>query len=207
MPTCENLKGQKKCFEKSKWTHVCLWVCQDQRLPMLVLFWNMRHKHLRNFIQNISRWRSNLVSLMMHLYDGEMKRLAIHTRRATSLTTCWLCTQLQTHMDLLFLKLPWFNVLAVTCLQFSFSSFFLAAIAETLQICLCSLQSSCILACSRRPGIRGCKNIRLGGETLKDVSGPYLTYVVYKSYRRPSMQQVRSSGIAKWLFAFRQLTS
>ena len=35
--------------------------------------------------------------------------------------------------------------------------FFQAAIAETLQICLCSLQSSCILACSRRPGIRGCK--------------------------------------------------
>lgn len=34
-----------------------------------------------------------------------------------------------------------------------------------------------------------------GGESLKGIdSGPYLTYIVYKSYRRPSMQVYRSSG-------------
>ncbi|CAK9051425.1 Uncharacterized protein SCF082_LOCUS28225 [Durusdinium trenchii] len=39
-----------------------------------------------------------------------------------------------------------------------------------------------------KPGLQGCKNNHRGGETMLDVSGPYLTYVVYKSYKRPSMQ-------------------
>ena len=44
-------------------------------------------------------------------------------------------------------------------------------------------------------GFQGCKNERRGGDTVHEVDGgPYLTYVVYKSYRYPSMQ-VRSPGI------------
>ena len=43
-------------------------------------------------------------------------------------------------------------------------------------------------------GLQGCKNERRGGDTVKEVdNGPYLTYVVYKSWQRPSTQ-VRSTG-------------
>ena len=46
-------------------------------------------------------------------------------------------------------------------------------------------------------GLPGCKNERQGGDSLRDVdSGPYLTYVVFTSWKRPSMQ-VRSLGGAK----------
>lgn len=44
-------------------------------------------------------------------------------------------------------------------------------------------------------GVQGCKNELRGGDSLRDIdSGPYLTYVVYMSYKRPSMQ-VRSPGV------------
>ena len=43
-------------------------------------------------------------------------------------------------------------------------------------------------------GTQGCKNIRSGGDSLKDVdSGPYLTYIVYKSWKTPGLR-VRSTG-------------
>ncbi|CAL1167371.1 unnamed protein product [Cladocopium goreaui] len=39
---------------------------------------------------------------------------------------------------------------------------------------------------------QGCKNERRGGDTVKEIDGgPYLTYIVFQSWKRPSMQ-VRS---------------
>lgn len=42
---------------------------------------------------------------------------------------------------------------------------------------------------SSSSGYEGCHNVRRGGDTVKGIdSGPYLTYVVYKSFKRPSSQ-------------------
>lgn len=40
-----------------------------------------------------------------------------------------------------------------------------------------------------RSGWQGCKNELRGGDTLRDVDeGPYFTYIVHMSWKRPSMQ-------------------
>ena len=43
-----------------------------------------------------------------------------------------------------------------------------------------------------RLGMQGCKNERSGGDSVKDIdSGPYLMYIVYKSWKVPGLR-VRS---------------
>ena len=45
------------------------------------------------------------------------------------------------------------------------------------------------------PGVPGCRNVKLGGDNIKDMDtldATYMTYVVYRSFRKPPAKQAHS---------------
>ena len=57
---------------------------------------------------------------------------------------------------------------------------------------------SSFFLCTRSLGLKGCKNVRSGGDTChatgrdgEHYEGPFLTYIVYKSYKYPPEKRIR----------------
>lgn len=183
-------------FEKSKETPSFPCDFRDQ-MQQLAECWSTHAAHLNACSLTTSQCRLSSGSRMILLKGGTILFLDTVTQRIDT-TLWWFSSRHPTHMDHLSLKPPWSSNTRVSWLH--------AVLSCTVLLrnwpFLYWLAWSCFPSVATDLffwGIQGCKNERSGGDTLQSLqdtdSGPFLTYVVYKSWKRPSMQ-VKSAGSA-----------